>query len=111
MMQMTTLHLCEKKTSGSGARPKDPYAYERIPMSRFPSEKDGLPLPKTGERTAETSFTEGLNYAEAQETLVNEILMSDYPKYGKGGNYINLDYIVDQRGKGRVYGIGPVGVN
>ena len=36
--------------------------------------------------------------------------MSDYPKYGKKGNYINLDYIVDQRGKGRVYVIGPVGV-
>ena len=47
-----------------GARPKDPYAYQKlpdkdIPMSKLPKEKSGLPPPKSGEGTAETSFSEG----------------------------------------------------
>ena len=46
-----------------GARPKNPYAYQKlpedIPMSKLPKEKSGLPTPNRGEGTAETSFTEG----------------------------------------------------
>ena len=43
-----------------GARPKDPYAYQKLPMSEFPKEKSGLPrTPNRGPRSEETSFTEG----------------------------------------------------
>ena len=48
-----------------GARPKDPYRYDRVPqddkdtlMSTFPKEKSGLP--STSKGTAETSFIQGM---------------------------------------------------
>ena len=91
-----------------GARPKR--EYDRIPMSEFPKEKGTVPPPKGGEGTAETSFTdEGLNYAYAEISLANEKLVHDYPRYGKSGNLLNLEYIVDKKGKGKVNVIGPQG--
>ena len=55
----------QKSRWRGGARPKDPYRYERVPqhdkdtpMSTFPKEKSGLP--STSKGTAETSFIEGM---------------------------------------------------
>ena len=77
-------------------------------LSEIPNEKSGLPHPKGGEGTAETSFT-GLDYGEAEILLKNQKLMRDYPEYGKSGNILNLEYIEDDKGKGKVYVIGPQG--
>ena len=60
-----------------GAKPKDPYAYQKlpqddkdIPMSEFPKEKSGLPPPKG---TAETSFMSGKRpEAPTQENILSE---------------------------------------
>ena len=89
-----------------GARPKDP-ADEEIPL--IPKEKGGLPPPKDGDGTTETSFSEGLNYGEAKILLENQKLMCEYPEYGKSGNVLNLVYKIDDYGKGTVYVAGPRG--
>ena len=67
-----------------GARPKDPYAYQKlphddkdIPMSEFLKEKSGLPNQRG---SAETSFTDtegNLDYSAAREFLENEIQNKD----------------------------------
>ena len=90
-----------------GARPKG--SHEKIPMSEFPLEKSGSPPPKGGEGTADTSFIEGLDYGEAKILLVNQKLMDEYLRYGKSGNLLNLEYEVDNKGKGKVFVIGPQG--
>ena len=76
-----------------GARPKDPYAYQEIPMSGFPKEQSGL-LPPKG--TAETSFIEGRplgktwTFENSQIENANLDLEQQYPEYGKNGKFLNL---------------------
>ena len=65
----------------TGARPKDPYAYEKVPMS----EHSGLPPPKGGPKTAETSFIEGdpsgrVRTADSMlKELANQLIKEEHP--------------------------------
>ena len=99
-----------KKPSEPGARPKNPYSYERINMSKFPSEKDGLPRTKRGPRTTETSFIEGLpsgrvlNPDSLKLELAHQRIEQNYPQYGKDGKRITL--VIED---GKVLVVGPRG--
>ena len=73
-------------------------------MTEFPKEKNGLPDPKG---TAETSFTEGLDYDATRLLLENEKLEYDYPKYKDSIERLTLEYRVDKNGKGRIWVKGP----
>ena len=102
-----------------GARPKDPYAYQKlphddkdIPLSEFPQDKSGLPKQKG---RAETSFTDAegnLDCAAAREFLANEIpnkdniaireVEKDFPKLDK--DQLDVQYKVITRQGTRVRG-------
>ena len=89
-----------------GATPKDPYKYEKLPMS----EHSGLPPSKGGPKTAETSFIEGetsgrvMNADSLKMELAHETIQTQYPQYGKDGNLLTLE-VVD----GKVVVFGPWG--
>ena len=90
-----------RKWRPGGARPKDPYAYQKlpdedIPMSKLPKEKSGLPPPMGGEGTEETSFG-GLDYSSSRIVLANQKLENDYPKYKDNIERLNLEYIVNKK--------------
>ena len=88
----------------TGARPKYQKLPEDIPLSKLPKEKSGLPDPKG---TAETFFTEGLDYSQTRILLENEKLEYDYPKYKDSLERLTLEYRVDKNGKGRIWVKGP----
>ena len=86
-----------------GARPKDPYRYEKlpqhdkdnIPMSTFPPEKKGLP--STSKDTEETSFIEGnpsgrVRTADSMKMeLAHQMIADKYPEHGKDGKLLTLE--------------------
>ena len=90
-----------------GARPKDPYAYQKLPMSELPKEKSRLSPPKGGPKIKETSFIEGtpsgrvLNSDSLRIQITNETLKTDYPLYGKDGKLLTLEV---KEGKALVVG-------
>ena len=97
-----------------GAKPKKPFAYQKlpqddknIPMSEFPKEKNGLPNPKG---TTETSFIDGIpsgrvkNMDSLNMELAHETIQAQYSQYGKDGNILTLE-VKD----GKVFSFGPRG--
>ena len=88
----------ERRWERGGARPKNPYAYQKLPeddkdihMSEFPKEKSGLPNPKC---TAETSFTTAdgeLDYAAVRTFLEKEIPDKNMARLEVEKDFPNLD--------------------
>ena len=93
-----------------GARPKGPYKYERIPMSELPPEEGGLPPTKSGQKTTETSFIEGLPSGRVLKPhslkiqTVHVTLEQEYQNYGKDGKLLTPEVK-----NGKVVVIGPKG--
>ena len=97
-----------KKYGKKGAKPKDPYAYQKlsqhdkddIPMNKLPDKKNGLP--STSKDTEETSFIEGgpsglvLTTAEKLATMEVE---QDFPLMDH--NKVEVRYRARESGGGR----------
>ena len=89
-----------------GARPKDPYKYERVPrddkeMTEFPAEKSGLL--STSKDTEETSFIEGTpsgRIMTAAEILATREVEQDFPFMNL--NRVEVRYAPKGRGTGSI---------